>query len=32
MRFTGALGSTPRSEDNGHGTKLWFGFSRAADA
>jgi hypothetical protein len=32
QRFNGSVGSTPRSEDNGHGAKLWFGFVRADDA
>jgi hypothetical protein len=32
QRFNGSLGCTPRSEDNGHGAKLWSGFVRADDA
>jgi hypothetical protein len=31
-RFNGALGSVPWAGDDNHGTKLWHGFSRVADA
>ena len=30
-RFQGGINSLPRCEDNGHGSKLWFGFASVDD-